>query len=52
VTKIERFEDIKAWQKARVSDEIARLLSGFIKYLLSKEKHPRNPTNSINSSNC
>ena len=34
------------------SDEVARLISGFIKYLLSKEKHPRNPTNSKNSSNC
>ena len=33
------------------SDEVARLISGFIKYLLSKEKHPRNPTNSTNSSN-
>jgi len=34
------------------SDEVARLISGFIKYLLSKDKHPRNPTNSTNSSNC
>lgn len=33
------------------SDEVARLLSGFIKYLLDREKHPRNPTNSSNSMN-
>jgi four helix bundle protein len=33
------------------SDEVARLISGFIKYLLSKEKHPRNPKNSTNSIN-
>ena len=73
--KIERFEDVQAWQKARVlakmvydavksnknfgsdykldqgyinqekfselyfkSDEVARLLSGFIQYLLNKDK--------------
>jgi hypothetical protein len=36
--KIERFEDIKAWQEARVSDEVARLTSGFIQYLLAKTK--------------
>jgi hypothetical protein len=47
VTKIERFEDIKAWQEARVFDEVARLISGFIKYLLSKEKHPKNPINRL-----
>jgi hypothetical protein len=33
------------------SDEVARLLSGFIKYLLGKEKHPKNPTNPTNSKN-
>jgi four helix bundle protein len=27
------------------SDEVARLISGFIQYLLSKDKHPKNPTN-------
>jgi len=31
--------------------EVARLLSGFIQYLLSKDKHPKNPTNSSNSTN-
>jgi len=54
--KIQRFEDIKAWQEARVlvkmiytneekfdelyskSDEVARLISGFIRYLLNKDK--------------
>ena len=39
------------------SDEVARLISGFIQYLLSKSKHsgnannPKNSTNSINSIN-
>jgi len=33
------------------SDEVARLISGFIQYLLSKEKHPKNPTNSKNTMN-
>lgn len=31
------------------SDEVARLISGFIKYLLSKGKHPKNATNATNS---
>jgi hypothetical protein len=33
------------------SDEVARLISGFIKYLLSKPKNSMNSTNSINSTN-
>jgi hypothetical protein len=51
VTKIERFEDVKAWQEARVSAEVTRLPPRFIRYLLSKEKRTRNPKNSTNSSN-
>ena len=31
------------------SDEVARLISGFIRYLLIKDKRPKNPTNSKNS---
>jgi four helix bundle protein len=31
------------------SDEVARPISGFIKYLLSKGKHPKNATNATNS---
>lgn len=34
------------------SDEVARLLSGFIQYLLSREKHPKNPTSSTNAINA
>jgi four helix bundle protein len=33
------------------SDEVARLISGFIQYLLSKDKHPRNSTNPTNPTN-
>jgi len=32
-------------------DEGTRLISGFIQYLLSKDKHPKNPTNPKNSKN-
>jgi four helix bundle protein len=33
------------------SDEVARLISGFIKYLLSKEKQSKNSRNSMNATN-
>lgn len=33
------------------SDEVARLISGFIKYLLSKEKHPKNAVNATDAMN-
>jgi hypothetical protein len=50
VTKIERFEDIKAWQEARapvrmVYEAVKTDKGCFIQYLLSKEKHPINSTN-------
>ena len=51
MTKIERFEDIKAWQEARalarmVYEAVKSDKGFFIQYLLSKEEHSINPTNS------
>jgi four helix bundle protein len=33
------------------SDEVARLISGFMKYLLNKDKQSKDPTNPTNSTN-
>ena len=49
MSKIERFEDIVAWQKARElteqiynqADEVWRLLSGFMAYLRQSELRGR-----------
>jgi hypothetical protein len=53
--RIERFEDIKAWQEARVLVkmvyDVPRLVSSFIKYLLRKETGAKDPVNAKNSTN-
>jgi len=52
--EIETFEDIKAWQEARVLvrmvyEAVKSAKGSSIQYLLSKDKQPKNPINSINS---
>ncbi len=56
--KIERFEDIRAWQEARAlvkmvydavkADEVSKIISGFIQYLLGKGKSHLNEREKLN----